>query len=561
VTIGSKVAMGNAKAEERTMQQAREHQPWHALYPPGCGPRLERRPASLLSAFREAVRQVGDATFSHYFETTQSFRQLDADSDALAAWLEENGAADGARVAIIAQNIPSFCTAALAAWKTGAIPVPQNPMYRAAELGRILADAAPAVVLCQDSEYDEVAAALAGVMLAVPILVLAPGEGTGGASLVPPARATPGASLLSDVLATHRGRQPLPRDPDPDATALILYTSGTTGHPKGAMLSHRALAHNACFTWQWCGLEEGERVLAIAPLFHITGFVCHFGVAIVARASMVMHYRFEPGLVLEMIRRWRPSFTIGAITAFNALMRQPSIEPADMACFRAIFSGGAPIPPALKQEIEGALGIRLHPCYGMTETAAPAVFTPPGIDAPVLDGNLAIGVPIPDTDIRIVDEQGMPVPPGMPGELLMRGPQVMQGYWRKPQESADALDDGWMHSGDVGIMDAQGWLYLVDRKKDVIIASGFKVWPREVEDVLYAFPGVREAAVVGVQDSYRGETVKAFVAAAAGETIDPAALAAHCRARLAAYKVPRIIEVMPDLPKTVSGKIQRAALR
>jgi len=262
-----------------------------------------------------------------------------------------------------------------------------------------------------------------------------------------------------------------------------------------------------------------------------------------------------------MIRRWHPTFTIGAITAFNALSQHKNLTSADMACLKSVFSGGAPIPPALKQEIEARLGIVIHPSYGMTETAAPAIFTPFGADVPVLDGALSIGVPIPGTLVRVVADDGTIAPPGVPGEICMHGPQVMEGYWNKPEESVEALRDGWMHSGDVGTMDEKGWVYLVDRKKDVIIASGFKVWPREVEDVLYAHPSVREAAVIGVPDAYRGETVKAVVSLKAGATATNEDLTAHCRERLAAYKTPRLIEFMEDLPKTVSGKIQRAALR
>jgi long-chain acyl-CoA synthetase len=327
------------------------------------------------------------------------------------------------------------------------------------------------------------------------------------------------------------------------------------------MLAHRSLAFNAQFTRDWCALTPDSKILAIAPFFHITGFVCHICTAFSAQCSLIANFRFEPNVVLDMIRRWRPTFTIGAITALNALKRIPGISHADMASFERVYTGGAPIPPALRRDIEGALGIAVFPTYGMTETAAPATFTPFGQEPPTRDDTLSVGVPIPSTDIRIVDDAGHPALAGEPGEVLIRGPQVMQGYWRKPEETAEALRDGWMHSGDVGVMDEKGWLYLVDRKKDVIIASGFKVWPREVEDVLYEYPAVREVAVVGAPDDYRGETVVAFVSVQAGSNIDEAALLAHCRERLAAYKVPRTINVLEDLPKTISGKIQRAALR
>lgn len=276
-----------------------------------------------------------------------------------------------------------------------------------------------------------------------------------------------------------------------------------------------------------------------------------------------MNYRFEPSLMLEMIRLHRPTFAIGAITGFNALSALPDVEPEDMASFTRVYSGGAPIPPALLEQVEHKLGVKIHSCYGMTEVAAPTHLTPFNAQIPVdpASGALSVGVLQPGTLARIVDDEGHDLPAGQAGELLVKGPQVMVGYWRKPEETASTLQDGWMHTGDVAFVDDRGWFYLVDRKKDVIIASGFKVWPREVEDVIYAFEGVREAAVIGVPDEYRGETVKAFISAKAGATIDLDQLIAYCRAHLAAYKVPREVELLDELPKTVTGKIQRLGVR
>lgn len=534
---------------------------WTQLYPAGIGPALQVGEPHLLAALDSAAARRPEAALFHYFDRKISFAHFVSESDALAVCFADHGVNAGDRVAIVMQTIPAFAVATIAAWRLGAIPVPINPMYRAAELGRILADAQPTLIICQDIEQAEVRAALKVCGQAIRVLAARPASGTGGHTNVPAGVAIAPECDLDAAIARYAGRRPPPRTPVPAETGLILYTSGTTGQPKGAMLSHAALAYNAAFTQQWCGLEESDCILGIAPLFHITGFVCHLGAAVASGAALIMSYRFEPNLALDMIRRWRPAFTIGVITAFNALMRVPSIRAEDMACFRAVFSGGAPIPPALQQEIAAALGVRIAPCYGMTETAAPAIFTPPDVPAPNIDGSLAIGLPIPGVDVRIVDDNGAALPPFEHGEVLMRGPQIMQGYWRKPEETAAALCNGWLHSGDVGFMDAQGWVYLVDRKKDVIIASGFKVWPREVEDALYAFAGIREVAVVGIDDAYRGQTVKAFVSLVEGTTLDLAALQAHCRALLAAYKVPREIEVLAELPRTVTGKILRSALR
>jgi long-chain acyl-CoA synthetase len=266
---------------------------------------------------------------------------------------------------------------------------------------------------------------------------------------------------------------------------------------------------------------------------------------------------------LDAIREHRPSFTVGAITVFNALMNAPGAAREDFASFEVIGSGGAPIAPALADAIHQRLGQRIWPSYGMTETTSPAHFCPIGVTPPVdpASGALSIGVPVYETDAMIVDDEGRPLAPGEAGEIWMRGPQLMAGYWNKPDETAESLAGGWMHSGDIGVMDSDGWFYVVDRKKDMINASGFKVWPREVEDVLLAHPAVREAAVVGEPDPYRGETVTAFVSLKPGAAVGLDELTLHCRGQLAGYKVPRSIEVLTELPKTLTGKIQRAELR
>jgi long-chain acyl-CoA synthetase len=538
-------------------------QPWTALYPEGMsigGGAAE----DMLTLFRTAVALNPQGEALIYFDQASDYAELDRQSEAFGAWLNARGVGKGDRVIVLAQNIPSFSAAVVAAWKLGAVPIPLNPMYRASELAKIFADAAPSAVLCQPGDQDEVAEGLVrGGLKQVAIAVVSPhlGQSLNDTRVLPEAVPALRGDDFEAILRDYAGASLPHLDVGPDELGLILYTSGTTGVPKGVMLSHRSLAFNARFLESWCHIDQSSRILAIAPFFHITGLVCHLCVAISARCSMIMNYRFDTHVVADMIRRWQPSFTIGAITAFNALNQNKDLSAADLACLKSVFSGGAPIPPALKQEIQDRLGIVIHPSYGMTETAAPAIFAPFGLDVPVLDGALSIGIPIPGTHVRIMADDGSEAPFGVAGEICMRGPQVMEGYWNKAEETAEVLRDGWMHSGDVGMMDEKGWVYIVDRKKDVIIASGFKVWPREVEDVLYAHPAVREAAVIGVADTYRGETVKAVVSLKAGASATHEDLVAHCRENLAAYKTPRLIEFLDDLPKTVSGKIQRAALR
>jgi len=268
--------------------------------------------------------------------------------------------------------------------------------------------------------------------------------------------------------------------------------------------------------------------------------------------------------VLDAFREYRPSYTVGPATAFMALLARPDAHPDDFASFQVISSGGAPLPPAVVESFRARSGGRyLANGYGLTECSAPCASVPPGAEAPVdpRSGTLAVGVPWPGNMVRILDDAGAEVPFGAPGEIAVSGSMVVPGYWNLPEESAAALPGGELLTGDIGFMDEDGWLYVVDRKKDMINASGFKVWPREVEDVLYTHPAVREAAVVGVPDPYRGESVKAYVSLRPGTAAEPAELVAYCREHLAAYKYPREVEVLGELPKTASGKILRRELR
>ena len=542
--------------------------PWLAVYRDGQAPSLRREHADMLSLFRGAAATPG-ALALRYFDGAMTFGDLDAASAALAVWLGDQGVGASDRVCVILQNTPAFVIGLLAAWKLGAIPVPSNPMYRRDELAKLFADCEPGAVLCHDDHRPVVIEALR--QAAHPAAVLAvsayDGQSRNDARVLPPPVAPPvasGGESLAAVLAAYAGRAPPDRTPQGQDLGLLLYTSGTTGQPKGAMLRHDSMAFTSQIIRDWCGIGgDGAAILGLAPLFHVTGIICHVGAAFSARCPLILTYRFEPSLMLETIRERRPTYTIGAITAFNALMNAPGAAAEDFASFGAVYSGGAPIAPALADAIFKRLGTPIWPAYGMTETTSPTHLCPLGVAPPVdpVSGALSIGVPAPDTEAMIVGEDGRPLPVGESGEVWMRGPQIMAGYWKKPAETAEALSEGWMRSGDVGFMDPAGWFYLIDRKKDMISASGFKVWPREVEDVLQTHPAVREAAVIGEPDPYRGETVKAFVSLKPGAAASAEALASHCAERLAAYKRPRTVVILDELPKTLTGKIQRAALR
>ena len=539
--------------------------PWLRLYPVAQPASLNREYGDMLSLYRATLRDP-DGVAAWYFDGAMTRRQLEAHGAALAVWLAEAGVGKGDRVSLILQNVPGFLIAMVAAWKLGAVPVPSNPMYRRDELAKLFADSTPTVVICHDDHFATVCEGLQKAEQTAAVLVTTARDFqiSGAAPVLPAARQSPsGAQGLTEVLQSHAGRAPTELSLRPDELGLLLYTSGTTGQPKGAMLSHANLAFNSQTIRDWCGLTGASRILAVAPLFHITGIICHIGAALSAGCPMILHYRFDPAMVVEIIRDRRPTFTIAAITAFNALMNAPGVSTDDFTSFDAVYSGGAPIAPVLVDAIRSKLGVTIIPAFGMTETTSPTHIGLAGVASPIDPdtGALAIGIPVFDTEAMIVDDDGRPAPVGQSGEVWMRGPQIMGGYLNKPDQTAEALVDGWMRSGDVGFMDEAGWFYLIDRKKDMISASGFKVWPREVEDVLIAHPAVREAAVVGEPDPYRGETVKAFISFMPGATVGLDDIHAHCRERLASYKCPRRIEVLAEIPKTLTGKIQRAALR
>ncbi|MBB5936337.1 class I adenylate-forming enzyme family protein [Streptomyces zagrosensis] len=542
-----------------------QDQPWLAQLNDAQRRPVRPRP-SVLDAFRDAVRAAPERTALAYFDGRLSYQEVDRLSDALAGHLAAHGFRPGERLAVVLQNSPHFVLTLLATWKAGGIAVPVNPMYKTAECAHVLADAEVSALVCADRAWEAYLRAAAGDALVRIVLTACETQLQSRNDLrVLPADRLPVPGDTTDLLAAARGEAvpPTVPSPAPGDTALICYTSGTSGTPKGAINSHGNLAYNAERQHIGHGLPAGSTYFALAPLFHITGLVCELSTCFVAAGTLVLAYRFEAGVVLDAFTEHRPAYTVGPATAYMALMARPDATRDHFASFEMLSSGGAPLPPALVDAFQARFGPYLHNGYGLTECSAPCASVPPGRRAPVdpVSGTLAVGVAGPDTVVRILDEEGAEVPFGEPGEIAVRGPMVVSGYWRRPRESEAAIPGGELRTGDVGFMDRDGWLYVVDRKKDMINASGFKVWPREVEDVLYTHPAVREAAVVGVPDAYRGESVKAYVSLRPGHAPEPADLVAYCERRLAAYKYPRVVEILPELPKTTSGKILRRELR
>jgi long-chain acyl-CoA synthetase len=333
------------------------------------------------------------------------------------------------------------------------------------------------------------------------------------------------------------------------------------------MISHTNVDHTCHVYEATVRLDRSDVILGVAPLFHITGIVAHEAIAFHLGIPVVLHNRFDAGDVLRLIEKYRITFTVAAITVYIALLNHPKLKDFNISQFKKAYSGGAPVSPSTVENFKQAMGLTIHNVYGLTESSSPATISPLGQNGPVDEesGALSVGLIIPGLEAwRVdVDQHDTIVPFGQEGELVLRGPSIVSGYWQKPEETANAIKDGRFFTGDVAKIDSAGWCYIVDRKKDLINVSGFKVWPRDVEDVLYQHPAIREAAVVGVPDSYRGETVKAFVSLKHGinEKVTPDELILFCKERLAAYKYPRAIEIVDEIPKTPTGKMLRRSLR
>ena len=544
-----------------------DDKPWLSLYDEGQPAEISLEFTDALSMFRASAARNADGDAIRYFGGRITARELDELSDAFAVALRDLGLEPGHRVALYLQNMPQFVIGLLATWKAGGIAVPVNPMNRGRELAAVLADSGARVLVCLESLHRDVAAAVLGDTAVTAVVTTSELEYRARDDQRVFAGIEPieceGTVDMAELTERFRGQRPPPVSFGPGDTAFLTYTSGTTGPPKGAMNTHGNVVFNSQAYRQWCRLGPDDVVLGVAPLFHITGLIAGVTTALLLGVPLVLAYRFEPSVMIEAIRDERATFTVGSITVFIALMNAPDADRDALASLSKIWSGGAPIPPSTVKAFQAQFGQYIHNVYGLTETTSPSHAVPSGATAPVDDttGALSVGVPVYNTVVRVVGDDGQDLPPGEVGEIVTSGPMVVPGYWNKPEETAHALPGGALHTGDVGYMDPAGWFYLVDRKKDQINAGGYKVWPREVEDVLYQHQAVREAAVVGVPDAYRGETVKAYVSLRPGQTATAEELIAFCREQMAAYKYPRQVEFLDELPKTVSGKLLRRELR
>ena len=473
----------------------------------------------------EAAHRAPQAEALVYGARRLTYAQYASCAAGLARELAALGAR-GERVATVLGNSTEACVAAYGILGAGAQHVPLNPLYTARELDFMLRDAAPRVVIV-DAALEATVAPLVSCRI-----------------------------ITAESFDRWRGLE-LEAFPEPDTLALLQYTGGTTGRPKGVNLTHRAISTNVMQREGLLPTREGERTLCMMPVSHSYGMAMGLFLAAYCRGTLVLLGKFVPEDVLAAIERERITIFPGSPTVFVGLMAHPRFAHTDWKSVHTCYSGAAALPEETLRRWRGAVGASVYEGYGQTEAGPVLSFNP--VRGPVKPGS--VGIPVPQTEIQIVDpESGTRVlGAGERGEIRARGPQIMQGYRNLPEETAQTLRGGWLYTGDIGEIDADGYLYIRDRKKDMLIVGGYNVYPREVEEVLVMHPAVLEAAVVGVRDAYRGELPIAYVALRA--SADEEMLLAHCRANLARYKLPARIRIVDALPKTSVAKTDKNALR
>ncbi|AKU98802.1 Long-chain-fatty-acid--CoA ligase [Labilithrix luteola] len=546
--------------------------PWLGVYSPWVPETLPAPTKSMIDVLEEAARTAPDAPALYYFDRVVSYRELDDLAARFATLLASWNVGHGDRVALYQQNVPQYVIALYGIWKRGAVAVPLNPMFKDKELEYHLQDSGARVLVALESLYEAVGRSVVP-RTSVERVVTTSELDMLGTEPAPPCFA-PSHKLSAEDLGSVDLLTALSQTkPDPKARAAVGpgdlaslgYTSGTTGQPKGAMTTHGNIVYNGNVYRTWMKMDANDVILGVAPLFHITGLVGHVALAATAGCPLVLGYRFDAEQTIRLAQRWKPTMTVGSITVFLALMNHPAATKEAFASLRKAYSGGAPVAPSIAERFEAQLGVYIHNIYGLTESTSPTHAVPLGARAPVdpVTGALSVGVPIPGCDVKLVDlaDPDKEAAPGEAGELADKGPMIFTGYWNKPDATKQAFRDGYFVTGDVATRNDDGYYFVVDRKKDMIIVSGYKVWPREVEDTLYGHAAVREAAVIGVKDDYRGETVKAFVALKPGTTATEQELIDFCRSKIAAYKYPRSVEIVDEVPKTATGKFLRRALR
>ena len=546
---------------------------WLKAYPAGIPPTIDvTEYASVREVFEEACRKFASRPAFTCMGKTLTFAELDALSAAFGAWLQGNGCKKGTRVAIMMPNILQYPVCLFGTLRAGCTVVNVNPLYTPRELEHQLNDSGAEVIVVVEN-FANVLAQVIGRTKVRQAIVTSIGEMLGFKGIIVdvvlrhvkkmvPAWTLAGSIRLSDALADGRKRT-LERVPlSLEDIAFLQYTGGTTGVAKGAMLLHKNVVANMLQARAWLTpfLDPSRREVIITPLplYHIFSLTanCLIFMSVGGENVLIPNPRDIPGFVKELAK-YRFTAITGVNTLFNAMLNNPDFAKLDFSSLRIALGGGMAVQEAVARRWKEVTKVPLIEAYGLTETSPAATVNPLDLH----DYNGSIGLPIPSTEVELRDDGGKAVGIGQPGEICIRGPQVMAGYWNKPDETAKVIDkDGWFATGDIGVMDERGFVRIVDRKKDMILVSGFNVYPNEIEGVVAMHPGVLECAAVGVPDDKSGEAVKLFVVKK-DASLTAEALIKHCREHLTGYKVPRDVEFRADLPKTNVGKILRRELR
>ena len=546
--------------------------PWLDLYPTEIRKTLDYERIPLQEYLARAGTKYPEKTAIHFLGKNISFKEFYESSLKFANYLKSIGIKKGDRVAIMLPNCPQNAIAYFGILFSGAIVVQTNPLYTERELKYQLADSGAKAIIALDILYPKVSNVIKETELEHVII-------TGIKDYLPFPKNMIYPFIQKkeygiSVKVEHRGMNHLFTEmmkiskPDPmryefefdEDIAILQYTGGTTGPPKGVMLTHKNLISNTamCSEWLHKSKDGDETVLGILPFFHVYGMTTVLILSVMLGNKMVLLPKFDAESALKTIDKQKPTIFPGAPTIYIGLLNHPDLKKYDLSSIKACMSGSAALPLEVQQKFEKVTGGKLVEGYGLTETS------------PVTHANFiwetervkgSVGVPWPDTDSCILGpDSNEPMAPGEIGEIAVKGPQIMKGYWNKPEDTEGTFRDGWFLTGDLGYMDEKGYFYVVDRKKDMIIAGGFNIYPREIEEVLYEHEAVLECIAAGIPDAYRGETVKVYIVLKEGATVTEEELDKHCRAELAAFKVPREYEFRKELPKTAVGKILRRTL-
>ncbi len=525
---------------------------WLKSYPKDMRSTLEYPEKTMPDFLAEAAAKLPNRTAIAFAGIELDYKTVYGMVLKTATFLSDLGVKKGDRVALMTPNCPQYIVSFFAIQKIGAVVVQVNPMYVEREIDHILNDSGAEVFIAYDQFYPRIKNVRDVTPLKKAILF----------SLGPALDVTGEDVLKFESLLAAAAPQPPKVEIDPvNDLAVFQYTGGTTGVSKGAMLTHRNIVANALQVTEWFkGCRYGEEtVICVLPFFHSYGMTCCINFGIANAATLVVLPRFEIDPVMQAIDKYQPTLFPGVPTMYIGVVNHPDVTKINVKSIKYCISGSAPLPVEVAQKFEELTGGYLVEGFGLSETSPVSHCNPMiGVRKPG-----SIGLPLPDTLCKIVDlETGTKIlPPGETGELCITGPQAMKGYWNMPEETAKTLRDGWVYTGDIARMDEDGYFYIVDRKKDMIIAGGFNIYPRDVEEVLFEHPKVMEAVVAGVPDPYRGETVKAFIVLKEGEQATEEEIVAYCKTKLAAYKVPKLVEFRKELPKTAVGKVLRRFLR